>query len=413
MILKKFFFQKWQKETDMENNAIKYLPPNETEWKEIQTDNKEQEEKTKCENNKKALNELLLSSMQMQNIIVLSGSGTSLGDVGGPSMDDFWVNCTKENDEYTERTKEVSKKVKYDISENKKVNIEEFLSLCEAFLQINEEDKKVNDFIEHCKSKILDSCNFDTTEDTLAGHKTFIHRLSRRRVRDSRLKVFTTNYDICFENAAGQQGVVVIDGFSITKPRLYDPRFFDFDIIRRNSSADTTSNYLEGVFQLYKLHGSVNWERTTDGAIEEKEATPKGACMIFPARGKYQQSYIQPHLELMARYLSSLREPNTCILVCGFGFNDEHLSEPLLSAIKTNPYLKVIIADNSAEKNIGENGSDVNNYWKALKGLSKKGEDIWFINASFQDFANLIPDLRSLTPAEKLAKDIKSLAGEK
>ena len=46
----------------MENNTIKYLPPNETEWKEIQTDSKEQEEKTKCENNKKALNELLLSS---------------------------------------------------------------------------------------------------------------------------------------------------------------------------------------------------------------------------------------------------------------------------------------------------------------------------------------------------------------
>ena len=397
----------------MENNTIKYLPPNETEWKEIQTDSKEQEEKTKCENNKKALNELLLSSMQMQNIIVLSGSGTSLGNAGGPSMGDLWVNCTKESDEYTERTKEVSKKVKYDISDNTKVNIEELLSLCEAFLQIEEDCKEINDFVIHCKTKILKSCNFEPARNSLDAHKTFIHRLSRRRVRDSRLKVFTTNYDTCFENAAGQQGVVVIDGFSFTKPRLYDPRFFDFDIIRRNSSADTTSNYLEGVFQLYKLHGSVNWERNTDGAIEEKEATPKGACMIFPARGKYQQSYIQPHLELMARYLSSLRDPNTCILVCGFGFNDEHLSEPLLSAIKTNPYLKVIIADNSAEKNIGENGSDVNNYWKALKGLSKKGEDIWFINASFQDFANLIPDLRSLTPAEKLAKDIKSLAGEK
>jgi len=214
------------------------------------------------------------------------------------------------------------------------------LSLCEAFLQIHKNSKEVSVFVEHCKKKILESCNFDTAENSLDGHKTFIHRLSRRRVRDSRLKVFTTNYDICFEKAAGQQGIVVIDGFSFTKPRLYDPRFFDFDIIRRNSSADSTSNYLEGVFQLYKLHGSVNWERNTDGTIEENEATPKGACMIFPAKGKYQQSYIQPHLELMARYLSSLREPNTCLIVCGFGFNDEHLSEPLLSAIKTNPYLK-------------------------------------------------------------------------
>ena len=280
-------------------------------------------------------------------------------------------------------------------------------------MQIDGNCKEVSDFVEHCKKKILESCNFSSTEDSLDGHKTFIHRLSRRRVRDSRLKVFTTNYDTCFENAAGQQGVVVIDGFSFTKPRLYDPRFFDFDIIRRNSSADSTSNYLEGVFQLYKLHGSVNWERDKDGTIEEKEATPKGACMIFPAKGKYQQSYIQPHLELMARYLSSLREPNTCLIVCGFGFNDEHLSEPLLSAIKTNPYLKVIITDNSSEKYIEENESDVNDYWKRLKALSSKGEDVWFINVSFQKFANLIPDLRSLTPAEKLAKNIKSLAGEK
>ncbi|MFV1975769.1 MAG: SIR2 family protein [Candidatus Scalindua sp.] len=397
----------------MENNTIKYLPPNDTEWQAIETDSEEQEKKTASDQNKKALNELLLSSMQMQNIVVLSGSGTSLGDAGGPSMSDLWESCTKENGSYSESANKIFGRVKYDVSDDKKVNIEELLSLCEAFSQIDGNCKEVSGFVEHCKSKILQACNFDTTNDSLDGHKTFIHRLSRRRVRDSRLKVFTTNYDTCFENAAGKQGVVVIDGFSFTKPRLYDPRFFDFDIIRRNSAADNTSNYLEGVFQLYKLHGSVNWERNEAGTIEEKEATAKGACMIFPARGKYQQSYIQPHLELMARYLSSLREPNTCILVCGFGFNDEHLSEPLISAIKTNPYLKVIIVDDSAQKNIDEKESDASDYWNTLKGLSNKGEDVWFINASFQGFANLIPDLRALTPAEKLAKNIKSLAGEK
>lgn len=390
---------------------IKFCTPNSTEWQEIETDSEGQEIKSACDQNKKALNELLLSSMQMQNIVVLTGSGTSLGDAGGPSMSDLWKSCTKEDEDYTATAKEASDKVKYDISAAAKVNIEEFLTRCEAFLQINEDNEKVNEFIEYCKSKILNSCNFDTTENSLDGHKTFIHRLSRRRVRDSRLKVFTTNYDTCFEKAAGQQGVVVIDGFSFTKPRLYDLRFFDFDIVRRNLSVDSTSNYLEGVFQLYKLHGSINWERTETGRIEEKKATAKGACMIFPAKGKYQQSYIQPHLELMARYLSALRELNTCLLVCGFGFNDEHLSEPLVSAIKTNPYLKVIIADNSAEKNIEENGSGASDYWNRLKDLSSKGEDIWFIQASFQDFANLIPDLRSLTLAEKLAQNIKSLAG--
>jgi hypothetical protein len=397
----------------MTNSNIQFLTPNSKAWQEIETENEEQEKKTACEHNKKALKELLLSSMQMQNIVVLSGSGTSLGTAGGPSMSDLWENCTKENSEYTNTAKQVFRKLNYDVSgANKKVNIEELLSLCEAYLHLNSTNKEIDTYLKHCKTKILDACNFSATEKSLDGHKTFIHRLSRRRVRDSRLKLFTTNYDTCFETSAGQQGVIVIDGFSFTKPRLYDPRFFDFDIVRRNQSADSKSNYLEGVFQLYKLHGSVNWERNTSGTIEEKKATPEGVCIIFPAKGKYQQSYIQPHLELMARYLSSLREPNTCLLVCGFGFNDEHMAEPLLSAIKTNPYLKVVVADNSAYEYIEKDKSDANDYWKTLKNLSGKGADVTFVNATFQDFANLIPDLRSLTPAENLVKNIKNLAGE-
>lgn len=133
--------------------------------------------------------------------------------------------------------------------------------------------------------------------------------------------------------------------------------------------------------------------------------------MIFPAKGKYQQSYIQPHLELMARYLSCLRTPNTCVVITGFGFNDDHLSEPIISAIKSNPNLKVIIADFGAEKNMNGENSSASKYWKTLVELSDKGSDITFINASFQDFATLIPDLSSLSPADKLMQDIKNIAG--
>lgn len=401
----------------IDNNKIKFLSPNSDEWCNLKSDEREGEKQDSCNKNKKALNELLLSSMQMQNIVVLSGCGTSLGTVNGPSMSKLWDSCTKKNNMYPENVENILKKLNYDFLDEKKNNIEELLSLCESYIQINPEDDKAQDnvkkFYENCKDSILKTCNFKTDETSLSAHKTFIHRLSRRRVRDSRLKVFTTNYDICFEKAAGLQGIVVIDGFSFTKPRMYDPRFFDYDIIRRNSTTDNVLNYLEGVFQLFKLHGSVNWERNANGIIEEKDATPQGACMIFPAKGKYQQSYIQPHLELMARYLSALREPNTCLLICGFGFNDNHLSEPIISAIRTNPYLKVIIVDYNAENNIeGKQSYLINPYWGNLKELSKNGEDVWFINASFLDFTNLIPDLRSLTPAEKLAQNIKILTRE-
>jgi hypothetical protein len=72
--------------------------------------------------------------------------------------------------------------------------------------------------------------------------------------------------------------------------------------------------------------------------------------------------------------------------------------------------LRLIIADYYAEKNW--NGSnDSSPYWKKFKDLAIQGEDIWFVNTSFEDFAQLIPDLRSLNKAERLAKDIQSLIG--
>jgi hypothetical protein len=249
-------------------------------------------------------------------------------------------------------------------------------------------------------------------DQKLEGHRTFLHRLSRRRVRDPRLKIFTSNYDLCFERAASLQSLIANDGFSYTQPRIFDPRFFGYDIVRRSSTNTEHGDYLEGVFHLLKLHGSVNWARTSYGSIEEKDnPEPSEACLVYPAKGKYQLSYIQPHLELISQYLTSLREPNTCLIVIGFGFNDDHLAEPILAAVKTNPRLRLIVADFKAEDSIERPSKETSGYWKELKTLANNGEDIWLINSSFKDFASLIPDLRSLTSAQQLEKVIKRSLG--
>jgi hypothetical protein len=399
---------------------LKFLAPSDTNWQELKptvpktaTAEEKREIETDGDNARKSLNDTLLVSLQMQNLMVIAGSGTSLGPVvQGPSMLDLWnaVEILVDKDNKAIKREHISNKISY-IADKERPNIEDYLSHCDAFLQIHD-DKEVSTFVSLCKAKILGKCSFCMTDIKLIGHTTFLHRLSRRRVRDSRLKLFTTNYDLCFETAAGKQGIIVLDGFSFTQPRFYDPRFFGYDIVRRPRTGEDLGNYLEGVIQLYKLHGSVNWARSSDGkSITTKEKpTPDEACLIYPGKGKYQQSYIQPHLELVAQYLSSLREPNTCLIVTGFGFNDGHLSEPILSAVKTNPYLRLIVTDCCAEDWI--NGkAEASPHWKELFDLAQKGEDIWFVNASFQDFAELIPDLKSLTPAEKLAKNIRSLTG--
>jgi len=230
--------------------------PGLVEWRELvaadPADKGKQEETRKA---KDELKSVLLTSLQMQHLVVLAGSGCSQS-AGGPSMQDLWNEAVGK--EPTKSAKAVASKVSHDLTIQ---NIEAFLSRIEAFLQVTQ-DTEINRFLDSSKQAILDKCSAFLAADKLGAHKTFLHRLSRRRVRDQRLRVFTTTYALCFERAAAELGGVALDGFSFTAPRRYDPRFFGYDIIRRPRTGDDLGHYLEGVFLLYKLHGSVSWARS-------------------------------------------------------------------------------------------------------------------------------------------------------
>ena len=369
------------------------------------------------EQKEEPLKETLLAALQMPNIMVLCGSGTSLGNVNGPSMSDIWDYAVNENPGTGDavRTKTLSagqviKKIGFDVGRENE-NIEALLSQCEAWLQIHPVDEQVKLFVINAKKIILEKCGFITENnqgECLEAHRRFLQKLSRRRARDPRLKVFTTNYDLCFEWAAARNGLIVIDGFSFGRPRSFDPVYFNYDIVRRSHTLQEQGNYVEGVFQLFKLHGSVNWQYTTEGEIQEVlTPKPEDACLIYPARGKYQQSYAQPYFELVSRFFSGLREPNTCLIIAGFGFNDDHLSGPILSAIQSNPSMKLIVIDFKAEELMKTDS--VRPAWQEIYKLVNKGHDIWVINANFEEFVGLIPDLKTLSPAQQLEKAIHRL----
>lgn len=406
-----------------------FFGPDTIAWKELKPEipagvdsAEEQKLIAGAKSTKDELKSFLLSSLQMQHVVVLAGSGTSLGPITkGPAMWDLWDYCVNSNPGkgserrvMTDAAVKVIAEVGFEVaSENE--NIEALLSRCEAVLQVKTNPDVVA-FVTASKMIILDKCTVfldPSDEKQLAAHRTLLHRLSRRRVRDSRLKLFTTNYDVCFETAASRQGLVALDGFSFTQPRNFDPRFFLYDIVRRPTTGDEVGTPLEGVFHLYKLHGSVNWSKAGEQGIEITDRPkPEAACLIYPAKGKYQQSYAQPHLELVSQYFSVLREPNTCLIVVGFGFNDDHLSEPILAAVRTNPHLRLIIVNPSAD-DLTARPKEKNKYWETLFSLAKQGEDVWMINSYFGDFAEMIPDLKSLTPAQRLTRDIKTIAGSK
>lgn len=398
---------KYLRPRDHEWKIYKYIPPHATEL------SLSDEQRSELIKNFDVLNDMLLQALQMPNLVVLAGSGTSLGQVGGPSMWDLWDHVIHSNpgtgsDQryYNPHAHEVIQLIGFDPSDQ---NIEALLSRCEAWLQLNADPEyKVGAFVNFAKETILEQCTRFLSEERLNAHRTFLHRLSRRRSGDPRVKLFTTNYDLCFERAASLQGSVVIDGFSFTKPRIFDPTFFDLDVVRRGNGSSRSSEFFEGVLHILKLHGSVNWERQKSGTVlEADKPSPDDACLIYPAHGKYQQSYIQPHLELMSRFLSCLRDPDTCLLITGFGFNDDHLSAPILSAIQTNPNLRVIVADLHASKF----SESQNPHHQELIKAGENGADLWLIQSSFGELAQALPHLKTLTPAQQLEKAIGKVRG--
>lgn len=407
-------------------NAENWIPLNEFSFRTLSSEETEPdhtESLTEDQNKwlsdgKKNLIEMLSAALQLPNLAFLAGSGTSLGIVAGPSMWDLWCHAMFENpgaesddplyEVFTKDAVAVCNAVMYDELENP--NIEHFLSQCDAFLLFKEDDA-VRQFVVQVKAKILELCSvfIDHPDSDISPYSILLQKLARRRVRDPRLKIFTTNYDMCFETAASEMGMMLVDGFSYTRTRQFDGRYFNYDVVRRDNDSH---EFVEGVVQLFKLHGSVSWERSGKNIIEIAKPSPEHAALIYPAKGKYQQAFIQPHLELFSRFIEMLRTPNNCLLMSGYGFNDDHLSEPLFSAVKSNPSLKLIVADYNAVNHIennGENGSSP--YWSELAKLSRSGYDIHFINSSFSEFVKLIPHLRALSPAEQLAKAVR-LAGK-
>lgn len=301
--------------------------------------------------------------------------------------------------------------------DSKQYPVELLLNKAETYLKRSKERKSEDyESVEKWKNNLLELI-FNSSPEllnktcSLNAHSVFLQKLSRRRTNAPRPKLFTTNYDRCFETAAGQKGQVLIDGFSFTNPRIYDPSFFGYDIVRKTSESEHNSVLQEGVIKLYKIHGSVDWKRVKNAITIDEHVSGDDACMIFPAKQKYHQSYIQPHLEMMSQYLEALREPETCVLVIGFGLHDDHLSEPLLSAIKSNSSLRVIfVVPHLEDKETSTDKDD--KYWsEAFKEMSN-GADIAMISTKFEPFAKEIPDIRTLSTDDRAIKALRELIRE-
>ena len=318
-------------------------------------------------------------SRHFDNIIVLTGAGSSyeIGktDTKGLTMKKLWgkivEGCGKKEIE------ELGQKIHYVFTDIEEVNLEEFMSQANLYTMLYHNEKAdAEKIIRKIKDIIIQNCSIILPED--APHKEFLKRITTRKLKHNRLKLFTTNYDMLFEQAANKCGFTMIDGFSFTFPRVFNGNNFDYDIvIRKNSRISAQENYAGKVFHLYKLHGSLDWERDSQIGHVRKcdQSNNKQPVMIFPSSIKYETSYEQPFFEMMSRFQSELRMENALCMIIGYSFGDKHINSMIFEALDLNHSLQLVIIDPYID------------YFTDIIERTKSTSNIMLIKSDFKELA--------------------------
>ncbi|AQQ51407.1 SIR2 family protein [Burkholderia cenocepacia] len=273
------------------------------------------------------------------------------------------------------------------------------------FLGDNDEGRSVAEFAQTTEGIIRSEVDFLGSNDSVPIHSELLRRIARRGTRKARPKIFTTNYDLCFEHAARQGRYVLVDGFSHSSPQTFDSLYFGYDIVSRQGEGEAYE-YIGNVLHLYKLHGSLDWERDTATGEIVRNLSDK-PLLIYPRSTKYELAFEQPYIEMMAAFQTALRQSNTGVLIVGYGFNDNHLSEPVLSAIRANLGIKVAICDPYLEPKAKEN-----RFVADVAALIGQGDArLSLIAGTFEELVHYIPDIAAQTDLEAHLERVRLLKG--
>ena len=258
-------------------------------------------------------------------------------------------------------------------------------------IEIAFENKKLSVIKDEIFEIIKQKCSIKQPQSNESfPHKKFLEKLLQRKLTNPRVKVFTLNYDLLFEYAANEVNAIVIDGFSFTAPRTFSGRFFDYDIVQReDSKLKEEDNFIQRVFHLHKLHGSLNWEKDSTGNKVRIVDSPKKPLMVYPREAKYEDSYEQPFFEMMARFQRNLRINNDTLLICiGYSFNDKHINAAIEEALNQNPGFRLAVIDP------GFNNSNTGSLVE-IKKVALESERIIMIAETFADFAEHFPEIQT------------------
>lgn len=225
----------------------------------------------------------------------------------------------------------------------------------------------------------------DEFADVLENYKEFLKVISKilferkHNILSKQANIFTTNYDLFVEKASESflGSIKLNDGFS-RFPSLENKFSFStsefFNSVYNNGNLYNYQVQIPSI-NLIKLHGSLSWKDEDDRIIfscdhytsvmQEMEKIQSDEDIskikefnnrlpiILPNNTKYKYTLLeQIYYDLLRIYANELDKENTLLVAEGFSFDDKHILQITIRALR-NPTLRLMIfahSQNSAKK---------------------------------------------------------------
>lgn len=146
--------------------------------------------------------------------------------------------------------------------------------------------------------------------------------------RQHPVEIFTTNYDLLFEQALERAKVPYFDGFSGSHEAFFDP------------SSIQGNRIPASWIRLWKLHGSIGWDCNVDGEVV-RNGKGTSSQLVYPEQHKYDRTQKAPYAALFDRLREFLLTPDTLLIASGFSFADAHVSARIDECLSANPATSV------------------------------------------------------------------------
>lgn len=292
----------------------------------------------------------------------------------------------------------------------------------------DEAEEKIYDLLKGVKIPFTNSEN-DNTKTTSKNYQDFIGKVESILIeRKSSLipkqaNIFTTNYDLFLEKASeSYPAIVFCDGFVRTPNIQADYEFSSRSFFNATYNKGNLYNYKVEVptINLIKIHGSLSWKKEVDilgtgderilfnaisnfpkanaKDIAQKKEFNEQFSVILPRKDKFRETIMdRTYYDLLRLYANELDKENTLLVAFGFSFQDEHIRDITVRALK-NPTLRLVVFayDKTAEKSLSKifNGySNVDIYSAEAKGAK----------IEYKDFIQVLDEI--LNPPEEEKED--------